>query len=201
MPPKKYKLSFTAASLSVMNSIQITEIYLKYKDWALTKQAVKEGNVLQSRTNSRAIRVMRELIQRLEMLTDDQLELIASGSPTEQKYLLWFAACKTYKLIEEFAVEVLHEKFLGRNLILTDMDYDAFFNRKADWNEGLNQITNSTQKKIRQVLLLMAKEAELLSDDNQILRAMLSNRLIEALRPEAPTSFQVFPIEPFQPKE
>lgn len=140
---------------------------------------------------------MRELIQRLELLTDDQLELLASGNPIEQKYLLWFAACKTYKLIKEFAIEVLNEKYLNRNLTLTDLDYDAFFNRKADWNEELNQITTSTQKKIRQVLLLMAKEADLLSEDSQILRAMLSNRLIEVLKSEAPMSFQVFPIEPF----
>lgn len=197
MATKNYKLSFTAASLSVMDSVHIAEIYLKNRDWTLTKQVVKGGNVLQSRTNSRTIRVMRELIQRLELLTDDQLELLASGNPIEKKYLLWFAACKTYKLIKEFAIEVLNEKYLNRNLTLTDLDYDAFFNRKADWNEELNQITTSTQKKIRQVLLLMAKEADLLSEDSQILRAMLSNRLIEVLRSEAPMSFQVFPIEPF----
>jgi len=196
MAPQKYKLSFTAASLSIMDSVHIAEIYLKNRDWTLTKQVVKGGNVLQSRTNSRTIRVVRELIQRLELLTDNQLELLTGGSPAEQKYLLWFAACRTYTLIKEFAVEVLHEKYLSRSLTLTDLDYDAFFNRKADWNEELNQITTSTRKKIRQVLLLMAKEAELLSDDNQILRAMLSNRLVEVLRPEAPTSFQVFPIEP-----
>jgi len=140
--------------------------------------------------------VARELIQRLELLTDNQLELLVEGNPAEQRYLLWFAICKTYRLIQEFAVEVIHEKYLVRSLTLTELDYDAFYNRKTDWSDELNQIALSTQKKIRQVLLLMTKEAGLVSENNLILRAMLSSRLIEVLKPDAPMSFQIFPVEP-----
>ncbi len=139
----------------------------------------------------------RELTQRLKLLTDKQLELLVEGNPTEQKYLLWFAVCKTYELIKEFAVEVLHEKYLSRSMTVSDLDYDAFFNRKADWSEDLDQITTSTRKKLRQVMLLMAKEAGLITDDNMIMRAMLSKRLVEVLKPDAPMSFQIFPIDPF----
>ena len=197
MKTQKYKLSFTAASLSVSESISIAEIYVKYKNWDQTKNSVKESNLLQSRTNSRTIRVSRELIQRLRLLTDGQLELLTEGSLAEQKYLLWFSACKTYGLIREFAVEVLREKFLGRTMKITELDYDAFFNRKADWNEGLGNITTLTRKKIRQVVFHMMREADLLTDDNTILRAMLSKRLVEVLKPDAPMSFEIFPLEPF----
>jgi len=196
MVVNKYKLSFTAASLSINESVKIAEVYLGCKDWKQTKIAVTESNLLQSRTNSRTIRVVRELIQRLERLTDSQLELLAEGNPTEQKYILWLAACKTYEIIQEFAVEVLHEKFMSRSMILTDLDYDAFFNRKADWNEYLGRITPSTRKKIRQVLLLMVKEAGLVSDGNMILRAMLSKRLVEAIVSAERLDLLVFPVEP-----
>jgi len=197
MKTQKYKLSFTAASLSTSESVKIAEVYIKYKDWDETKRIIKENNLLQSRTNSRTTRILAELIPRLELLSDDQLDLLAEGNLSEQKYLLWFAVCKTYSLIREFAIEVLHEKFLSRNMKVTDLDYDAFFNRKADWNEGLENITALTRKKIRQVVFHMMREAELLTDDNTILRAMLSTRLTEALRPDAPMSFDIFPIEPF----
>lgn len=196
MASQKYKLSFTAASLSIREAVNIAEVYLQNKNWAKTKQIIKDKNLLQSRTNSRTIRVARELIQRLENLTDAQIELLVSGNPTEQKYLLWFAVCRTYALIKEFAVEVLHEKYTSRSMKLTELDYDAFFNRKADWSEDLNQITTSTRKKIRQVMLLMMKEADLLTDDNLIIRAMLSSRLVEALKPNAPIGYQIFPAEP-----
>ena len=192
----KYKLSFTAASLSINESVKIAEVYLDCKEWEQTKLAVAENNLLQSRTNSRTIRVARELIQRLKLLTDGQLELLAEGTPTEQKYILWFAVCKTYAFIREFAIEVLHEKFMSRSMTLTDLDYDAFFNRKANWNEELGRITPSTRKKIRQVLLLMMKEAGLVSDGNMILRAMLSKRLVETLQSDESLNLQVFPIEP-----
>ena len=196
MVVNKYKLSFTAASLSINESVKIAEVYLDCRNWTQTKLAVTESNLLQSRTNSRTIRVVRELIQRLERLTDSQLELLAEGNPTEQKYILWLAACKTYEIIQEFAVEVLHEKFMSRSMILTDLDYDAFFNRKADWNEYLGRITPSTRKKIRQVLLLMVKEAGLVSDGNMILRAMLSKRLVEAIVSAERLDLLVFPVEP-----
>ena len=193
---KKYKLSFTAASLSINESVKIAEVYLGCKEWEQTKLAVAENNLLQSRTNSRTIRVARELIQRLKLLTASQLELLAEGTPTEQKCILWFAVCKTYAFIREFAIEVLHEKFMSRSMTLTDLDYDAFFNRKANWNEELGRITPSTRKKIRQVLLLMMKEAGLVSDGNMILRAMLSKRLVETLQSDESLNLQVFPIEP-----
>jgi len=197
MKKQKYKLSFTAASLSISESVNITGVYLKCKDWKETKRIVRENNLLQSRTNSRTTRVLAELIPRLKQLSDEQLELLVDGSLSEQKYLLWFMICKTYGLIKEFAVEVLHEKFLSRNMKVSELDYDAFFNRKADWNEGLEKITTLTRKKIRQVVFHMMREADLLTEDNTILAAMLSIRLTEALKPDAPMSFEIFPVESF----
>ena len=139
----------------------------------------------------------REIIQRLKLLTDDQLALLVEGNLTEQKYLLWYSVCKTYGFIKDFAVEVLHEKYLGRSMKISELDYDAFFNRKADSSVELDQIKTTTRKKIRQVIFLMLREVDLLTDDNTILRAIFSNRLIKALKPDAPMSFQIFPVEPF----
>lgn len=192
---KKYLLSFTAASLSLNESVRIAELYLQQKDWLRVRKSLYQENLLQSRTNSRTTRVAQELIKRLKMLSDSQLEFLADGTLTEQKYLLWFSVCKTYKFIEDFSVEVVHDKYLSRNLKITDLDYDAFFNRNAEWNEKLQNITDLTRKKIRQVLFLMMKEAELINDEHEILRAMMSNRLIEVLSPDAPMSFRIFPIE------
>lgn len=198
MNKKTYKLSFTAASLLIAESAKVAEVYLNCKDWDQTKKNILENNLLQSRTTSRTIRILRELIQRLKSLTDTQLELLVDGNNLEKKYLLWFAVCKTYEILEEFSREVVHEKYLARNLRLTDLDYDAFFNRKAEWNEELQNITDKTRKKIRQVAFLMMKEAELITNEHEIVRAMMSTRLIEVLRSNAPMSFLIFPVEPKQ---
>jgi len=191
-----YKLSFTAASLSLTESIKIAGVYNKCRDWDLTKSQIVKDNLLQSRTNSRTIRTSREIIQRLESLNEEQLLLLVDGNIAEQKYVLWFAVCKTYNLISEFAIEVVHERYLNRSMKVTELDYDAFFNRKADWNPELDQITTTTRKKIRQVVFRMMREADLITEDNTILQAMLSRRLVQAIKPDAPMSFQIFPIQP-----
>jgi len=192
---KKYKLSFTAASLSISESIKIAEVYLGRNDWKETKKIVEENNLLQSRTRSRTIRVYRELAQRLQLLSNEQLELLVEGNTQEQKYLLWFAVCKRYRLIQEFAIEVVREKFLSMNYELNELDYDAFFNRKADWHEELDQITELTKNKLKQVIFRMLREVGITSEDNLIVHAVLSNRLIQAIRHDAPVSYQIFPSQ------
>ena len=191
---KKYILSFTAASLSISESIKIAEVYSGCKDWDETKNIVEENNLLQSRTGSRAVRVYRELAQRLQLLSDEHLELLVEGNLQEQKYILWYAVCKRYRLIQEFAIEVVHEKFLSMDYELTELDYDAFFNRKADWHEELESIAETTKNKLKQVIFRMLREAGITSEDNRIIQAMLSRRMIESLAPDAPASYQIFPI-------
>ena len=65
------------------------------------------------------------------------------------------------------------------DLNLSTFDYDAFFNRKADWHEELDQLTDSTRDKLKQVLFRMLREAELVSDEGAILPAILSQRLVD----------------------
>ncbi len=195
MNNEKYKLSFTAASLSISESTKIAEVYLGCNDWKETKRIVEENNLLQSRTRSRTLRTYRELAQRLQLLSNEQLELLVEGNTQEQKYLLWFAICKRYRLIQEFAIEVIREKFLSMNYELNELDYHAFFNRKADWQEELDQITDSTTNKLKQVIFRMLRETGIISEDNLIVQAVLSNRLIQAIRPDAPASYQIFPSQ------
>jgi len=195
MGTKKYKLSFTAASLSISESIKIAEVYLGCKDWGETKRIIRENNLLQSRTNSRTIRMYRELAQRLQLLSYEQLEFLVEGNLQEVRYLLWFAVCKRYKFVQEFAIEVIHEKFLSMDFEFTELDYDAFFNRKADWHAELDQIADSTKDKLKQVVFLMLRESGITSEDSMIIHAMLSPRLVQILRSDASISYQIFPLQ------
>ena len=195
MPAEKYLLSFTAASLSYSESVKIAEVYSSCKDWDETKRIIEENNLHQSRTGSRTVRTYRELAQRLQLLSIEQMELLVEGNIQEQRYLLWFTVCNRYKFIQEFATEVIHEKFMSMDFELTELDYDAFFNRKADWHEELDSITNSTKNKLKQVVFRMLKEAGITTDENMIVQALLSKRLIEVLSPDAPISYQIFPLQ------
>ena len=191
----KYKLSFIAASLSISESFKIAEVYLGCKDWDETRKIVADYNYLQSRTGSRDIRTYRELAQRLQLLSNEQLNLLVEGTIQEQKHLLWYAICNRYQFIQEFAIEVIHEKFMVMDFELTELDYDAFFNRKVDWHEELDEITSSTKQKLKTVIFRMLREAEIITTDNLIIQTILSERLIEVLAPAAPISYQIFPLQ------
>jgi len=189
-----YKLSFTAASLFIADSVKIASVYLRTNDWGEAKARIEDHNILQYDTASSSIRISRELRQRLKTLTKDQLELLAEGTQPEQKQLLWLSVCKCYSFIREFAIEVLRERFLTMDLELTDLDYDAFFNRKADWHEELDELKKTTRSKLKQVLFRMLREADLISEDQAIIPATLSRRMLEVLQPDAPMSFEIFPV-------
>lgn len=193
---QRYKLSFTATALGLTESINVAEVYLGCHDWELTKDIINKENTLQSRTLTRNKRVSREIIHRLSPLTTDQLELLVEGSLEEQRLILWFAICNYYKIIREFAIEVLHEKFLVLGKQLNEDDYHAFLFRKADWHPELDEITESTKNKLRTVIFRMMREAGLLSDDNDIIRVIPSARLSQALQPNADFAYRIYPAFP-----
>lgn len=193
---ERYKLSFTSTALGLTESINVAEVYLGCHDWDMTKEIIKKENTLQSRTITRNTRVAWEIIHRLSLLTNDQLEILVEGSLEEQRLLLWFAICNYYTIIREFAVEVLHEKFLVLDMHLDEDDYHAFIIRKADWHPELDKITESTQYKLRWVLFKMMREAGLLSEDNDIIRVIPSARLSQALQPKAEFAYRIYPAFP-----
>lgn len=191
---KKYGLSFTAASLSLASSVIIAEEYLEVEDWEKVKERVFVENLLQARTQSSLKRSYTELSKRLQTLTDEQLDLLVIGTVQEQKHVLWLAICKTYGYVCEFAVEVIREKFLSMNYKLDELDYVAFYNRRADWHEELESIAASTKYKIKQVIFRMLRQVEILTDDENIQPSILSARVKNVIQNDDPTYFYIYPI-------
>lgn len=193
---ERYRLSFTAIALGLTESIKIAEVYLSCKDWDITKDIISQENVLQSRTTSRNKRVAWEIINRLTPLTHEQLELLVEGTLEEQRLLLWFAICNYYRIIREFAIEVLHEKFLAMDMHLSEEDYQAFYLRKFDWHPELEEITENTQNKLRTVLFNTLRQAGLLSEDNDIIRIIPSTQLAQVLKTHAEFAHRIYPAFP-----
>jgi hypothetical protein len=192
----RYKLSFTAIGLGLSESIKIAEVYHQCRNWETTKEIIDQDNTLQSRTNRRTIRIVRELIHRLSKLTPTQFDLLLEGTLKEQRLLLWFAVCNYYEIVRDFALEVLHEKYLVMDMNLSEKDYHAFILRKLDWHPELNEITKSTQEKIRTVLFRMLHEADLLDDEGYIQRVVPSSNLSNALRTHAHFAHRIYPAFP-----
>lgn len=194
MNSSRYTLSFTGARLQRAESVALAELFRKFGDWDQVRRQAEEGNILQVRTLSSAKRVARELVFRLQELSARELELLISGSQEDQNHLLWVAVCRRYRLIAEFAVEVVRERFLSMGAPLELADFDAFYFRKADWHEELDLLKPVTRKKLRQVLFGMMRDAGLLSAQGAINPVMLSPEVRDAIAETRPDDLRLFPM-------
>lgn len=190
-----YNMSFSTGTLFREPSILIAKLYAELEDWNSVRAKVLDNNQLQARTNNTAKRVCREIISRLKGLTPDQMSILTEGFPKDQGYILWAAVCKRYRLIYDFAVEVVHEKFLTMDLQLTYGDYDVFLNKKAEWHAEIVRIKASTRNKLRQVVFKMLRDCDLLTKGLMIIPIILSPAMRQCIQDDPDLTLAIFPVE------
>ena len=189
----RYALSFTTGALLMREAAIAAPLYLRERDWSKVRAAIDHDNLLQTRTVASGQRLTREVAQRLEVLSDSELELLIDGTATERGHLLWAAVCRRYDLLGEFAEEVLRERFLLLAASLDHDDFDSFIRTKALWHEELADLKDSTLRKLRSNVFRMLVEAGLLSDDGRIQQAVLSERVTDVLVARTPSDVRFFP--------
>ena len=189
----KYSMSFTTGTLFHQESVNLAKLFLEFQDWNLVRSIVLSKNLLQSRTVNTSKRVCREVCSRLKTLSNAQLDLLVHGSAQDQGYLLWLAVCRRYKFIADFAVEIVREKYISLQFVLSYDDFDFFFNKKSEWYEELDKIKPATRTKSRQILFKMLREADLLTSNNLINPAMLSPQILSAISDEHRPNLLIFP--------
>lgn len=190
----RYSMSFTSGALLHREALIIAACYAEERDWDRVRRTILADNRLQMRTINAAQRLYREIAARLKQLTVAEFEWLRLGAPPEQNYLLWLAVCKRYRFIYDFAAEVVREQYLRFDFELRPDAYDHFFNRKAEWHPEVEAVAPATRRKQRQMLYKMLREAQLVGSDRRIIPALLTPRLVDAIRTDDPAHFVIFPI-------
>lgn len=190
----KYNLSFTTGSLFMRESIVIAETYFKLRDWNKCKELVLKDNLIQSKKERSIKTITYEVVSRLKLLNESQIEIIVNGTKSEKLNILWIAICKKYIFIKDFAIEVIREKFINLNYIVNENDYNSFINSKVEWHEEISKITITTSKKIKQVLFRILKEVEILNNKNEIIPTLLSEKIITEIKKDKSINPSIFPI-------
>ncbi|NWH03631.1 DUF1819 family protein [Desulfobacter latus] len=189
-------MSFTVGGLFYQETVIAADLYVKNQDWTKVREEIFKTNLFQSRTSTALERVCREVLSRLKLLSIEQLKIIQDGSRQEQLQILWVAVCKRYSFIRDFAVEVIREKFLLMDYSLSEENYTIFFDTKAEWHEELERLKDSTKKKLKQVLFRILREAEITSEANIILPAILTKRVAKALIPKKSDESGIYMVLP-----
>lgn len=161
-------MSFSTGGLCVTESVKLAQLYGVHGDWEIVRDYANDHKILGFRTQTASKRTVRELIDRLQNLSNRELDLLFEANGKDQALLLWLAVCRTYLFVAQFAIEVLQEHFLSLRMTVTHDDFDNFFDAKAEWNETLAQLSPSTRSKLRQVLFRMMREADIVSKDGTL---------------------------------
>lgn len=192
-PTTRYALSFTSGALLGREAVIVAPLYVHERDWSMVRAIIERDNLLQARTSASSQRFAREIVQRLAVLTDTEIELLVDATATERGHLLWAAACRRYELIGEFAEEVVRERFLLLASALTYEDFDSFLRGKALWHPELAELKDSTLHRLRSNVFRMLNEAGLLSGGGQLLPVVLSQQVTSALSDRHPSDLRFFP--------
>ncbi|MDZ7860941.1 MAG: DUF1819 family protein [Candidatus Krumholzibacteriota bacterium] len=191
---KHYNMSFTAGNLCFNESVIVADVYNELKDWEKTKERVLQDNLLQAHRMNSAIRIYREVEERLKCLTADEFVFLLSGSRFEKLCLLWIAICKRHQFIFEFAKEVVREKYLHLEMLVTYQDFDRFYADKAEWHEELEKLSDSTRSKIRQVLFKIMRQAGIISEEGLINPVILNRELAMVIIRDDKLLLTAFPV-------
>ncbi len=172
----KYIFSFTSSSLRHSEMITVASQLTKSSNDELV---LKLGRG--KRTTGR--KILNDCKLRLSALTDKQLEILLAGDSQTQKQMAFLAACKRFLFIRDFVVEVVREKYLTFDLSLTDGDFVTFLRRKSALHPEIENLTDLTLKKIKQVTFKMLEQSGLIDSvvKKNILPQYLERNVLQAI--------------------
>ncbi len=191
---KPYLMSFGVGGLWLNESLVVARLHVEGEPWEQTTlRALEQGAGSLPKVASNR-RTLREISHRLAQLSSEERRfMLQEADRADQLALLWLSICRTYRFVGEFAVEVIREKYLSYQFDLPLEAFDILFDAKAEWDEELAKLSNSTRKKLRQVLFRIMREAEILTWDNRIQTAILSPRLKVLVEEKNPSELAYFP--------
>lgn len=174
--------------------VALASVYVRTGDWEAAKREATSGNVFQQVKATSIVRLECEFRPRLQTLTDEQISLLVEESGIARVPLALLAVFKRYRLVREFAEEVLEEKLQTMDPEIRPSDYTSFIESKEAAHPELLTLSDSSAEKLRQVTLRILTEGEILSATRpkRIQPALLPDAVIDVIRVEDPRLLRPF---------
>lgn len=190
----KYTFSFTGASALIAETLVIAEEYNRLKDWKAVEKSLLDNNLLNKVKQATFKREFSEIKKRLSLLTQDQLQLMIHGSLDDAKAMILLSLIKAYTFLRDFIVEVIRNKYLLFDTVISDIDYIRFVNTKSLSHNELNAITEVTAKKVKQVVFKLLEQVGLITQarNGSILKPILNGKVIDVIIDDDPALLSAF---------
>lgn len=157
-----YNLSFTFGGLLLAESTEIAFAYVQFEDWAVVRQKVMNENILQKTRMRSRKRYFEGLSKRFKAAYRWELECIAHSELETKRVVLFLIMCRNYAFIHDFYIEVVRRKLQQNDFSLLEYEYNAFFEHKLEEHPELDELSDSSKQKVREIVLKVHREAGIL---------------------------------------
>lgn len=131
-------------------------------DEAIVTEIV-EQNLFQYPTEKSITRIAKACIKRLRTLEDESLISAIASQPTEvAKQICLYAMMKQSRLVWEFMLTVIGEKYRLRDTSFGKIDLNTFFMRLQEQNDAVASWSDATITKLKQIIARVLVETEYL---------------------------------------
>lgn len=146
-----------------------------------TVNRIVTENLFQYPTEKTIRKMALACIRRLRMMKDDSLVVAMATQPVEiSKQICLYAMMKQYRLVWDFMVTVIGEKYRLKDTSFSKMDLNVYFMRLQEQDDWVASWSDSTLAKLKQVLVKILVENEYLdSSKAESLNPVWLNPLLE----------------------
>lgn len=128
-------------------------------------QRIVDDNLFQYPTEKSIQQMAKTCISRLKEMDDDSLITAIAMQPTDTaKQICMYAMMKQYRLMWDFMITVIGEKYRMQNFSFSKMDVNVFFMQLQEQDDYVAGWSDSTVSKIRQVIIKVLVENEYLDN-------------------------------------
>ncbi|HOT77456.1 MAG TPA: DUF1819 family protein [Candidatus Wallbacteria bacterium] len=155
-----------------------------YDDGSIREEVINR-NAFQCDKKNTNLKHLAEIKLRLSLLPADFAKLIDESDAETSRLILFYALLVRYRLLREFMAELLYEKLMLMEPLLRVPEVDIWLAHKKEQDDKVATWTESTMKKVKQVLLKMAVEAGYLKkekSDYRILNVMVPKVLTDEIQ-------------------
>lgn len=141
----------------------VSRQYLEGKPIEAIIEYVKRDNLFQYPTEREISRLVRACHRRLVALGNENLVCEVANAPVEvAKQINLYAMMRYSRLVREFMVDLVGEKYRQQDFSYTRKDINVFFSRLQEQNDDVAAWSEQTTKKLKQVLTKCLIETEML---------------------------------------
>lgn len=159
--------------------------YLDGVPVAEASEHIKRENLFQYPTEKEVSKMTRTCYRRLDSLGNDSLvRELSSAPPQIAKQINLYAMMCSYRLVAEFMVQVIGEKFRNQDFSFSRKDLNVFFSRLQAQENSVAGWSEATVNKIKSVLVRSLVETEYLDSvrDTTLHPVLLSEELEQGIR-------------------